>query len=115
MAGKQISLNSVVLTPTDIQEDIDRIGDEIQAANGTRRFAFRANKRQWKIAWRRVLASVRTSVRGIYALTSVFTYIDEDGNSFTVYCPPGGFTSKISAISPGVTLYYDIDLTIKEV
>jgi hypothetical protein len=114
MAGKQISLNATVFTPIDVQETVTKIGDEFQGANGARRFAHRANKREWRISWRRVLASVRTGVRGIYALTSSFTFIDEDGTSYTVFCPPGGYSSSISLIAPGVTLYYDIELTIKE-
>jgi len=111
-----ITLNGTSFTPRDVQEDGDKVGKEIgPAANGARRFAHRANKRQWRLSWRRVLAATRTSVRGIFNLTASFIFVDEAGTSYTVYCPPGGFKSSVSLIAgAGPTLYYDVELTIKE-
>ena len=114
MAGKQISLNGTAYTPSGVEESLEKIGAERTAANGARRFVHRATKREWRLSWQRVTASVRSSVRGVYALTTAFAYVDEDGASYTVYCPPGGFRSSISLIAPGVTLYYDVELTLKE-
>lgn len=116
MAGKQISLNSVVFTPINVDEDGDKMGDPLgPMADGSRGFAHRANKRTWRISWKRVPSSVRASIRSIFTLTSSFPFVDEDGVSATVYCPPGGFRSRIAVIAAGIVLYYDVQLTIEEV
>lgn len=115
MAGKQVVINGVAYTPTDIQLEETKIGTEWEAANGAYRFAHRANKRTWRLSWRRVPVATRTALRAIYALTSTFPFIDEDaGSAVTVACPPGGFRSSIGLIAPGVTLYYNVELTLRE-
>lgn len=112
-----ISLNATSFTPGGIDEDREKIGSAIQAANGARRFAHRAIKRSWTLTWSGVTATVRDQVRTIYALTTTFTYVDENSNSITVFCPPGGFASKVSLItveSGATTLRYDVTLKIVE-
>lgn len=112
-----ISLGGTSLTPNGIDEDRAKIGSEIQAANGARRFAHRAIKREWTLTWSRITSTVRDQLRAVYALTATFTYIDENSNSITVFCPPGGFTCKVGAVtyeSGATTLRYDVTLKIRE-
>jgi methionyl-tRNA formyltransferase len=112
-----ISLNATTFYPADIEETREKIGTEIAAANGARRFAHRAEKRSWTLTWNRVTAAVRTQIRAVHVLTTTFTYIDEAGTSFTVLCLPGAYRSSIGLIGmPGgvLTLYYNVTLTIHE-
>lgn len=115
MAGKYVLLNGASYTPNDVQVDEDKIGTETTAANGAYHLDIRATKRTWKLIWRRVPAVTRAAIRAVYGLATSFAFVDEDGGSpITVACPPGGLRSSISLIGPGVTLYYDVELTLKE-
>lgn len=112
-----ISLNGTSFTPSGIDEAREKIGSVIAAANGSRRFAHRAHKREWTLTWTNVAATVRDAVRTIYALTTTFTYVDENSNSITVLCLPGGFQSSVSLISyegGALTLRYTVTLKVSE-
>lgn len=112
-----ISLNGTSFTPSGVDETREKIGSAIQAANGARRFAHRAHKRTWTLTWTHVTATVRDAVRAIYALTTTFAYVDENANSVTCLCLPGGFQSSVSAITyegGALTLRYTVTLTVSE-
>lgn len=112
-----ISLNGTSFTPSDIQTQAEKIGATIQAANGARRWAHRADKRTWTITWALVPLATLTAVRGIFALTATFAFVDENGASVTVLCQEGALTSNVSAIAwegGAQVLYYDISLTVVE-
>jgi hypothetical protein len=115
MAGKQVVINGTAYTPNNVQVEETKIGTEWEAGDGSYHFAHRANKRTWRLSWKRVPVATRTSIRGIYTLVGTFPFVDEDaGSAVTVACPPGGFRSSIGLIAPGVTLYYDVELTLRE-
>ncbi len=112
-----ISLNGTSFTPSGIDMAREKIGSVITAANGARRFAHRAHKREWTLTWANVTATVRDQVRTVYALTTSFTYIDENSNSITVLCLPGGYQETVSLISyegGAVTLRYTVTLNLSE-
>lgn len=117
MANQPIYLNGVVFKPSSIDRKEDKIGDSKVMANGYKRFYHRAFKNQWQIAWNGVTTDVLNNVRAIYRLTSTFTFVDEQGNSYTVLCLPGGFSSTLDAanISINNVVRYDVQLTIDEV
>lgn len=96
-----IILNGTTFYASDVQEDDERIGTTLQARNGNRRFVHRAFKRRWTITWDQVSQSVRASIRTIHRLTTTFTFTDEVGNSYTVFCDTGAFKSSVGAIIPG--------------
>lgn len=112
-----ITLNGTSFTPSDIQTDHEKIGDRIDAANGSRRWAHRADKRTWSISWKAVPLATLTAVRGIFALTSTFTYADENGSSATVFCEAGALSSSVAELayeSGSQVLYYDVTLKLTE-
>lgn len=113
-----ISLNGTsIARASDVQEDIEKIGVMLQAANGARRWAHRANKRTWTIPFLAVPLSTITFLRGIMALTTTFTFIDENGNSYTVFCAAGALTTSIpikGSQSGSQVLFYDAQLTLTE-
>ncbi len=111
-----ISLAGTSFTPSSIDESREKIGTVITAANGARRFAHRNHKREWTLTWKDVTATVRDQVRTVYALTTTFAYVDENANSVTCLCLPGGFQSSISTITyeGAVTLRYTVTLKVSE-
>lgn len=117
MANQPIVLNGTSFTPSAIDREETKIGNEKRAINGTLRFAHRAFKNRWTITWSGVSPSVVSSVRAIYRLVASFVYFDEDGTQWTVICLPGGFSSTIDAqsISLNGSMYYEVTLTIDEV
>lgn len=113
-----ITLNANVLTPNKIEHTPEKIGVELVMANGRRRFVHRATKETWSLSWEGITSTVRATLRTIFDLTSTFTYIDQFGVSWSVYCPPGGWKCSIAAILPaGATteLRYTVELQIKQV
>jgi len=112
-----ITLNGVSFTPSNIEPAHEKIGTTIQAANGARRWAHRADKRVWTITWDKVALATLTAIRAVFALTSTFTYVDENGVSATVFCQAGALKSSVSemGMSAGTqVLYYDVTLEITE-
>lgn len=112
-----ITLNGTTFYASDVQETGEKIGVAIQAANGARRWAQRANKRSWQISWKDVDVSVQTAVRNVFNLTTTFTFVDENGNSATVLCEAGAFKSTVATIGTvngAQVLYYNVDLTLME-
>lgn len=113
-ASSAISLNGTSFKPKSIDIDEERVGIEFQAVNGARRYAHRAIKRTWKIAWEGIQVAVVNQIRAVNALTTSFTYIDESAASFTVLCGPNALTVGTPTISGDGTIYYSASLTIKE-
>lgn len=111
------TLNGVTFYPSDIAPDHEKIGHEIQAADGSRRWAHRADKRTWKIEWKSVPLATLTAVRAIFNLTTTFTFVDENGDAATVFCKAGALSSSVAEIgqnSGGQVLLYNVSLTLTE-
>lgn len=101
--------------PSNVEEELLTFGTEFEAYNGDMTLLQTGQKRQWTISWDNVTAATRNAVRALAGLTSAFTYIDEDGNSFTVQCPTQGrYQSGIGIIGHGGTLYYGVTLLIRQ-
>lgn len=117
-----ITLNSVIYGtggshkgPSNIEEELLTFGTEFEAANGDVTLLQTGQKRQWVVTWNDIPVATRNAIRTLAQLTSTFTYVDEDGNSFTVQCPKQGrFKSGITIIADGTTLYYGVTLTIRQ-
>lgn len=112
-----ISLGGTSFTPSGVDMAREKIGTAIQAANGSRRFAHRAHKREWTLTWTNVTAAVRDQVRTVHALTTTFTFVDQNSNSITVLCLPGSYQESVSTISyegAAVTLRYTVTLKVSE-
>lgn len=115
MAASPIQLNATNFTPSAIAENAEKVGVPIRAANGTRRFAHRALKKQWELSWETLTLAEVTPIRTIYNLTTTFTYRDENLTSYTVLCDSDALSITTSDTWPtDNTVYYDVTLTIKE-
>lgn len=101
--------------PTNIEEEVLVFGTEFEADTGDLSMLETGKKRQWVLTWNDIPVATRTAIRAIALLSSTFTYIDEDGNSFTVQCPKQSrYKSGISIIANATTLYYGVTLTIRQ-
>ncbi|MCC7267060.1 MAG: hypothetical protein IT546_06930 [Caulobacteraceae bacterium] len=112
-----ITLNGTTFYPSDIEEEADKIGRELEAADGSRRFVHRANKRAWSIAFDRVPLATLTALRTIYGLTTTFAFVDENANAYTVYCPPGALSSSVGMLATEAgaqVLYYNCSRSLKQ-
>ena len=116
-----ISLNGTTFGPSTIAVEIEKIGTEQVGADGTRNWMQRLDgssqpihKRTWTLTWEKVLAALRTSIRSVFLLATTFTYIDEDGTSYTVQCEKQDYKDTIAFISASGTLYYNVTLTIRQ-
>lgn len=108
------SLNGTTVYPSDIEAELIVIGDEIEAANGVITHMVRGSKWRWTITWNRVSSAVRTTVRTIAQISTPFTWVDEDGTSYTVLRDLTPYSAKKSLITRDGTVYYDVTLTIRQ-
>lgn len=117
MAVTKIQLNGTQFTAGDVQETRVKIGTAIQAANGARRWAHRADKRGWSISWPTATLAELTSIRTIAALTATFTFIDENAASYTVMCQDSPLKSSVAALtieSGAQAIRYSVTLELVE-
>jgi hypothetical protein len=113
-AATAITLNGVTFYAKDIKEERVRVGVPIRAANGKRRFALRAVKRQWTIEFDNLLIANLSSLRTIHALSTTFPYVDENAASITVLCQDQPLSSSVNLIRPDGTVYYNATIVILE-
>lgn len=116
-----ISLNGTTFGPSKIAVEIEKIGAEQIGADGHRNWMQRLDgsnqpihKRTWTLTWEKVLAALRTSIRNVFLLGTSFTYVDEDGTSYTVQCEKQDYKDDIAFVGAGPTLYYNVTLTIRQ-
>ena len=109
-----ITLNGVTFYAKDIEESIERVGKDIQAANGARRFAYRARKRVWKITFDGITITVLNQLRTVHGLTTTFTYVDENAVSYTVFCGADALQNARPVILQNGDIEYTATLTIRE-
>lgn len=116
-----IQLNGTNFYPSDAPISYSKVGVTLVAANGTRRFAHRTTggtpifKASWDLQWNMVTHAVRVAVATIHALTTTFTYKDQDGTNWTVQCEDGGYSDSVAFIAGNGDLYYNVTLKIFQV
>jgi hypothetical protein len=96
MAG--VTLNGTTFYPSNVEEDLEKYGAELRAKSGKRRWIHRAHKRSWKLSFDDVPLSVLTALRTVATLTTTFTFVDENANSYTVLCTEAPLSSGITTI-----------------
>jgi hypothetical protein len=118
MSNKYVTMNSVTFRPTEISRNLKRAGDLKTMADGTNKMYHRGFKYEFDLTWTGLPESNKAAIRTIATLTTSFTFIDEDGTSYTVLCPPDAYSDALSAsnISIGLgIIYYDITLKLLQV
>lgn len=100
--------------PSKITRRIIKIGTTNIAANGTRTLVLRGNKSEWDLEWEKVDAITRNAIRTLHALSTTFTFVDEDGASWTVQTEEGDQEDTTAFTSPSNTQYYDTSITLRQ-
>lgn len=97
-----------------VQENDAKIGVAITAANGSRRFAQRAQKSTFVLSFEGMTISETNTLRGIAALTTTFAYVDGHGTSTTVVCLDDPLSIDTPTIDNNTDIWYDAQLTVYE-
>lgn len=100
---------------TNVKIDTMQIGVEIRAANGARRFAQRAIKREISVEFQQISVTLLNQLRTVAALATSFTFIDENAVSYTVICSDKPLSQGAGAILNDGSVEYDCTLTLWEV
>jgi len=108
-------LDSLIIHPSSINVEEERIGEEKRMADGTLRFFQRAIKLKWTLTWDSLDESWFTSLKGKGNSNDVIVYQDEFGDTYNTLARE--FTHDLSAekISLDNTYHYDITIVLKEV
>jgi hypothetical protein len=117
-----MSLNGVLIYPSDAPKKKSKIGKLQTTANGGRTFIQRTtalgapiHKSEWPLTWNDVPEATRAAIEALYNVTGNMTYVDQHGTNYTVICEENGYEDSVSTIAPdNVTLYYNVSLTILE-
>lgn len=112
------SLNGTTITPSDIEAELIIIGDMVEGYDGTSTLMKDASgdgeKWRWIITWNDVPAATRNAIRNIAKLNTTFTFVDEDGTSYTVLPELQPYSARVSSIAGNGTLYYTVTLKIRQ-
>lgn len=110
------TLNGVTFYPSDIAINERVTGVSFEALDGSRRAARRNRKKDITLTWNNVALSVLTALRAIAALTSTFTFVDENAVSYTVFCPvdTNPLSSSVADVLQDGTVEYNITLSLLE-
>lgn len=110
------TINGVTFYPSDIDIKDHVTGVAFEALSGARRASRRASKKDITITWNKVSLTVLNQVRAIAALTSTFTFVDENAASYTVFCPVDSnpLSSNVADILQGGTVEYNVSLLLLE-
>jgi hypothetical protein len=100
--------------PASITRRDIKIGVTNVAADGTRTLVLRGIKREWDIEWEKVNATTRNALRTLHALTTTFTFVDEDGTSWTVQTEEGDHEDSTAYTSGANVQYYDTKITLRQ-
>jgi hypothetical protein len=114
MAASAIILNGVTVYAKDRKLEEIPIGVAFVALNGSPRFAQRAIKRTWSLEFDHLTIAQLTALRGIHALTTSFTLVDENSVSYTVVRTDAALSSNVALITPDGTAYYAATLVVQE-
>jgi hypothetical protein len=116
MATTAITLNGVSFTKcVSIDESDALVGVAIQAANGARRFARRARKRQFTLNFDGMTIAQMNTLRAVMAITTSFAFVDGEGVSTTVITQTDPLSIQTPVIDGASNIWYAATLTLYEV
>lgn len=117
MSNQYISINGTNFNPSGVDDDTTKIGDSRRMGDGTLRYYHRANKGKWVIKWNNLRETFITTIKTLAFTNATLTFIDYDGNTFTVIVLPGSWKRSIAAEQMGNDgiKRYNIELSFEEV
>lgn len=105
------------IKPSDIQRSISNIGDEQRALDGTMNRFHISYKSTWKLSFTNISDSVADQLQVIFTTPDDFSFTDEQGVKYTVYCEKDSFSRQLSATNVSLrgTPVYTVNLGLVEV
>lgn len=115
-ANNPIQLNSVQYRPSTISRTITIVGGSTRMASGRLRTYIRAKKSSWSISWKGATETVLNQLKTLAALNTTFTFVDDQGTSFTVLFDGDVLQIELAGetISIAGLKYYELSITINE-
>lgn len=90
-----------------------KVGTLLIAASGRRHWVSRnAVKPTWELTWTNCSAATRNAVRTVAALNTTFTFVDDDGTSWTCQCEDDAFEQQTSFTKHDGTSLYNVKITM---
>jgi hypothetical protein len=117
MAVQAVTLNGGTHYVSNATRTTRRIGTPMQGANGARRFAHRAVKHDFEVTIEGATEAQRAAFETIANLAGTWTYIDQHGASYTVFCEEDALSddvTDIATVSGAQVLYYSLTLRFLE-
>lgn len=112
------SLNGTTIYPSNIEPELIIVGEMLEAVDGTSTLikdgTGPGEKWRWTITWENVAKSVRDAVRTIAKLNASFTFVDEDGDSYTVLPELQPYSHRVNTVVSNTVNTYDVTLKIRE-
>jgi len=119
MSNSTITMNGDTYNPSSVDFSLPKIGEARRMADGTQRFYFVTNKRQWVLKWNTLNETniQFTRLSQLATLQGVFTFRDHNGVDHQVLVLPDNYTESLVAEKVGRdgVKRYDISLTLTEV
>ena len=116
-----VSLDSVLIYPSDIARSSSKIGKTQVSANGGRTFMQRVTisavpifKDEITLTFKGVTAAVRAQIEALSNVATTMTFVDDTGVGYSVQCEDGAYQQNISVIARDGTLRYDCTLKLFE-
>ena len=107
--------------PTGLTRKETKIGAALVAASGKRTWVQRVDgasapirKREWEVTWDKGNLTTRNALRTLHALATTWTFVDQDGSSYTVQTEEGDYQEDYVTTDKAGNLYYSLKLTVRE-
>jgi hypothetical protein len=101
--------------PTSIERELRKFGRLLEAADGSTSWVRRSEKWKFRIVWGpRASVATKTAVRAIRNLTTTFTYVDEEGVSFTVLNVGDDEYTEVVKTDKSNTYQYELELILRQ-
>jgi hypothetical protein len=113
MATTYVTLNGTQLKPKlpmDMEEF--RVGESVIADNGTETFHHDAYKCRWTLTHDNASEALRATWRALWRTVGAMTFINEQGQSFTVRSE--SFKAPVKTLGSSGTATYTLELVIVE-
>jgi hypothetical protein len=109
-----LTCNGITLTPTEVDEDPEKVGVEHRALSGKRSQVVYAIKEGWVLRFVDVDTATKNQVRAIWRTMSTMTFVSEEGTSYTVLVPFKAYKAKRGLSGDPNAPFWTVELRVVE-
>jgi hypothetical protein len=117
MSNRYISIDGTNYNPSEVDDDMTKIGESKRMGDGTLRYYHRTDKSRLTLKWNSIREIYVAAIRSMAFDNTTHTVIDYDGNTMTMMVLPGSWKRSVSAeqVDSAGVKRYNIELTFDEV